>query len=124
MTFFYLLFLGCSPSLQGEWDGVCVFSDQNTEHEVDVISQIQQDNGYSLEGNLWLQTWEDDEFEGSLSGDHNGKYVFMRSSLETAFGPYQFKIEAERVGQNLEGDCFIQAPDSVGSLIGNIILSK
>ena len=91
---------------------------------MNVTTQIQRDNGYSIEGTIWLQHWEDFEFEGDLSGDHNGKYVLLRSTIDSEFGPYQFKIEAEKVGQDLEGDCLVQSPESVGSLVGEVYLSK
>ena len=119
-----MLLFACSSNLQGEWNGVCTFEDQNNEQEMSVTTKIQRDNGYSIEGSIWLQTWDNDEFDGDLNGDHNGKYVLLRSNIETEFGPYQFKIEAEKVGQDLEGNCLIQAPDSVGSLVGDIYLSK
>lgn len=120
----FSLLLACSSNIQGTWNGVCTFDDRNIEQDMNVTSQINQDNGYSLEGYIWLETWDGDEFEGVSNGDHNGKYVLIRSNIETEFGPYQFKIEAEKVGQNLIGDCLIQAPDSVGSLIGEIELQK
>lgn len=89
-----------------------------------VIAQIQSDNGYSIEGNLWLADWNQNEFEGDITGDHNGKYLLLRSNITTNNGPYQFRIDAQKVGQSLEGDCLIQTPESVGSLIGEIYLSK
>ena len=48
----------------------------------------------------------------------------FRGSFDTEAGPYQFRIETERVGQTLEGDCIVQAPDSVGALVGSIGLER
>ena len=119
-----LTLFACSSNLQGEWNGTCVFEDQNNTEEMSVIAQIQSDNGYSIEGNLWLADWNQNEFEGDITGDHNGKYLLLRSNITTNNGPYQFRIDAQKVGQSLEGDCLIQTPESVGSLIGEIYLSK
>jgi hypothetical protein len=115
---------GCQSSLLGDWSGTCLLEDANQEAWIEVRNQVQRDNGYLLEGTLDITTWEDDIFEGSMIGDHNGKYVMFRTSFETESGPYQFRIETERVGQTLEGDCIIQAPDSVGSLVGAIDLER
>ena len=119
-----ILLFACSSNLQGEWNGACIFKDQNDEQSMNVTAKIQRDNGYSLEGSLWLEHWDDIEFEGDLSGDHNGKYVLLRSSITSDFGPYQFKVDAEKIGVDLEGDCLVQSPESVGSLIGSIYLRK
>lgn len=115
---------GCQSSLLGDWSGTCLLEDANQEAWIEVRNQVQRDNGYLLEGTLDITTWEDDIFEGNMIGDHNGKYVMFRTSFETESGPYQFRIETERVGQTLEGDCIIQAPDSVGSLVGAIDLER
>ena len=118
------LLCGCESSLLGEWNGTCTFSDYSQESLVEVTSTVERDNGYLLEGSMELLTWEDDIFSGDLIGDHNGKYVMFRSSFDTESGPYQFRIETQRVGQTLEGDCIVQAPDSVGSLVGQIGLQR
>ena len=119
-----LLLCGCETSLLGEWNGTCIFSDANQESLVEVTNTVERDNGYLLEGTMELYTWEEDSFSGEMIGDHNGKYVMFRGSFDTESGPYQFRIETERVGQTLEGDCIVQAPDSVGALVGNIGLER
>jgi hypothetical protein len=115
---------GCQTSLLGEWRGTCTFSDSNQESWVEVSNLVERDNGYLLEGSLEITTWEDDTFSGEMIGDHNGKYVMFRSSFDTESGPYQFRMETQRVGQTLDGDCIVQAPDSVGSLVGAIGLER
>ena len=115
---------GCQTSLLGEWEGTCTFSDADQESWVEVSNYVERDNGYLLEGSLEITTWEDDTFSGDMIGDHNGKYVMFRSSFDTESGPYQFRMEMERVGQTLDGDCIVQAPDSVGSLVGSIGLER
>ena len=119
-----LALCGCQSSLLGDWSGTCTLEDANQEAWIDVNNQVERDNGYLLEGSLSIETWEEDSFDGPMIGDHNGKYVMFRTSFETESGPYQFRIETERVGQTLEGDCIIQAPDSVGSLVGKIDLER
>ena len=119
-----LLFLGCASSMLGTWDGVCEFDDGNTELEMDVTARIDRDNGYVLEGAMDIVSWDEQEFTNDLTGDHSGKYVMLRSNFETDLGPYKFRVESEKVGQELEGDCIIQAPDSVGALIGEINLVR
>jgi len=119
-----LFFLGCSTSLLGDWEGTCEFDDGNMELEMDVTAKVTRDNGYILEGDMIVLSWDDQEFENDLTGDHTGKYVMLRSNFETELGPYKFRIESEKVGQQLEGDCIIQAPDSVGALIGDVTLVR
>ena len=119
-----LFFLGCSTSLLGDWVGTCEFDDGNTELEMDVTAQVSRDNGYVLEGTMMAYSWDEQEYVNDLTGDHTGKYVMLRSNFETELGPYKFRIESEKVGQQLEGDCIIQAPDSVGALIGDIRLDR
>ncbi len=118
------LLCGCESSLLGEWNGTCTFADADQESLVEVSTLVERDNGYLLEGQMDLYTWEDDSFSGDMIGDHNGKYVLFRGSFDTEAGPYQFRIETERVGQTLEGDCIVQAPDSVGALVGSIGLER
>ena len=118
------LLTACTSSLLGEWTGECQFADQNQEAAMQVTNQVTNDNGYLLEGSIDLETWEGDNFSGDMIGDHNGKYVMFRSDIETEFGPYIFRMELERVGQELDGNCIIQAPDSVGSLVGDIELQR
>ena len=119
-----VILCGCQTSLLGEWRGTCTFSDADQESWVKVSNYVERDNGYLLEGSLEITTWEDDIFSGDMIGDHNGKYVMFRSSFDTESGPYQFRMEMERVGQTLDGDCIVQAPDSVGSLMGSIGLER
>jgi len=119
-----LLFLGCSASMLGDWVGTCEFDDDNTELEMDVTAEINRDNGYVLEGKMSILSWDDQEFLNDLTGDHTGKYVMLRSNFDTELGPYKFRIESEKFGQQLQGDCIIQAPDSVGALIGDITLNR
>ncbi len=122
--FWILGLCGCQTSLLGEWRGTCTFSDSNQESWVEVSNLVERDNGYLLEGSLEITTWENDTFTGEMIGDHNGKYVMFRSSFDTESGPYQFRMETQRVGQTLDGDCIVQAPDSVGSLVGAIGLER
>ena len=122
--FWIVSFCGCQTSLLGEWKGTCTFSDADQESWVEVSNYVERDNGYLLEGSLEIITWENDTFSGDMIGDHNGKYVMFRSSFDTESGPYQFRMEMERVGQTLDGDCIVQAPDSVGSLVGSIGLER
>ena len=98
--------------------------DQNQEAAMHVTNQVTNDNGYLLEGSIELETWEGDVFNSDVLGDHNGKYVMFRSDIDTEHGPYLFRLELERVSQHLEGHCIIQAPDSVGALVGDIDLER
>ena len=120
-----LFFLsGCSTSLVGEWFGDCRFSDANGEANLDVTANIDRDNGYILEGQMTIIDWEDAKHSSDLSGDHSGKYVLLKSDFDTDLGPYRFRLEMNRVGHILEGDCTVQSPDAPGKLTGSIILEK
>lgn len=119
-----LLLVACASSLLGEWNGDCTFSDQGRDLLMSVTTQVDRDNGYLLEGSLTLETWEQDVFDGDMIGDHNGKYVMFRTDVETEHGSYQFRLQTEKVGQSLEGQCVVQAPDSVGALTGQVYLQR
>ena len=120
----FLMLCGCETSLLGEWNGTCMFADANQESLVEVTNTVERDNGYLLEGTMELYTWEDDTFRRY---DWRSQWEIcdvQRGSFDTEAGPYQFRIETERVGQTLEGDCIVQAPDSVGALVGSIGLER
>ena len=122
MVLFFIV--GCSTSLLGDWIGTCEFDDGNVELEMDVTANVSRDNGYVLEGMMNVLSWDEEEYQNDLYGDHTGKYVMLRSDFDTELGQYKFRIESEKVGQQLQGNCIIQAPDSVGALIGFITLDR
>ena len=115
---------GCSPSLLGVWSGECEFEDTNFKAVMDIDANVTRDNGYILEGQMTIVNWEDEQFVSDLDGDHTGKYVLMKSDFETLLGLYRLRIETERVGRMLEGDCSVQHPDAPGSLTGSVRLEK
>ena len=120
----YLFVIGCSQSLLGDWQGLCLFDDGESYAEIDVDARITRDNGYILEGTMDLLDWNDDSYNGELTGDHSGKYVMMRTDIESELGTYRFRIETERFGMDLEGSCTMQSSQSPGGLTGSIILRK
>ena len=77
-----------------------------------------------LEGTMNLEDWNNDIYKGDLTGDHSGKYVMLRTDIETDLGTYRFRIESERFGMDLEGSCTMQSSLSPGGLTGHIVLSK
>ena len=122
---FITIFLsGCTTSLVGEWTGECEFSDANSEATLDVTALVDRDNGFILEGQMTIVDWNDDQLTADLDGDHSGKYVLFKSDFETLLGYYRFRIESNRVGQLLEGDCTVQTPDAPGKLTGHIVLDR
>ena len=118
------ILFGCASSLQAIWDGTCTFDDQSQSEELDITADVRKDNGYLLEGEMVIIDWENMEYRAALSGDHSGKYVSMRSDIETGLGRYLFQLNVVRVGNSLEGDCFIKSPSSPGGLQGYIVLSR
>ena len=120
----FALLFACSGSLIGDWSGDCLFYDDRTEESIAVLASVKRDNGYILEGKMTITNWDDDEFSGDLSGDHTGKYVLLKSDFETEDGTYRFRIETERIGNQLEGTCTIKSPQAAGGLSGDIELEN
>ena len=116
--------VGCSGSLQAIWKGTCTFEDNISTEDLLVTADVRRDNGYLLEGEMILVDWDQEEYRSSLSGDHSGKYVSLRSDIDTALGLYRFQVDAVRVGSTLDGDCQIKSPSSPGGLIGEILLER
>jgi len=121
---FITLIFGCTSSLQAIWDGTCNFTDYSQSKDIDVTADVRKDNGYNLDGDMVIVDWDGLEYRSSLTGDHSGKYVSMRSDIETGTGLYRFQMEVVRVGSSLEGDCYIKSPDSPGGLQGYIELER
>jgi hypothetical protein len=115
---------GCASSLQAIWEGTCTFEDSSQSKEIDVTADVRKDNGYVLDGEMVIIDWENLEYRSSLNGDYSGKYVSMRSDIETGLGLYRFQLEVVRVGTTLEGDCYIKNPESPGGLQGYIELER
>ena len=118
------LIFGCASSLQAIWDGTCNFNDYSQSKDIDVTADVRKDNGYNLNGDMVIVDWDGLEYRSSLTGDHSGKYVSMRSDIETGTGLYRFQLEVVRVGSSLEGDCYIKSPDSPGGLQGYVELQR
>ena len=118
------LIFGCASSLQAIWDGTCSFTDYSQSKDIDVTADVRKDNGYNLDGEMIIVDYDDLEYRSNLSGDHSGKYVSMRSDIETGTGLFRFQMEVVRVGSRLEGDCYIKSPDSPGGLQGYIELNR
>ena len=119
--------LGCSGSMVGDWNGQCLFDSPNESIDdcvMDVSAEIWRDTGYVVEGKMTLLDWNETQHTGTLNGDHSGKYVLLKTDIDTDIGPYLFRIEAERFGQVIEGNCVIRAPDSVGALVGYGSISR
>lgn len=115
---------GCASSMQAIWEGTCTFSDSSQSEDIDVTADVRQDNGYVLNGEMVIVDWEQLEYRSSLNGEYSGKYVSMRSDIETGLGLYRFQLEVVRVGSALEGDCYIKSPNSPGGLQGYIELER
>ena len=118
------LIFGCASSLQAIWDGTCSFTDYSQSKDIDVTADVRKDNGYNLDGEMVIVDWDNLEYRSNLLGDHSGKYVSMRSDIETGTGLYRFQMDVVRVGSRLEGDCYIKSPDSPGGLQGYIELDR
>jgi hypothetical protein len=116
--------LACSTSLVGEWVGECEFEDTNMKEIMDIEANVTRDNGYILEGQMTIVNWDEEQFVSDLDGDHTGKYVLMKSDFETQLGMYRLRLETERVGRHLEGDCSVRHPDAPGALTGSVHLEK
>ena len=118
------LIFGCASSLQAIWDGTCSFADHSQSKDIDITADVRKDNGYNLDGEMVIVDYDDLEYRSNLNGEHSGKYVSMRSDIETGTGLYRFQMEVVRVGSRLEGECYIKSPDSPGGLQGYIELDR
>lgn len=118
------LIMGCTTSLLGDWSGECIFYDGRTEESMSIDASINRDNGYILEGKMKIVDWNEEEFNGDLSGDHTGKYVLIKSDFESEEGTYRLRVETERLGNTLEGTCTIKSPEAPGGLVGDVTLAN
>ena len=80
------LLWGCASSMQAIWEGTCTFSDSSQSEDLEVTADVRRDNGYVLDGEMIIVDWEQLEYRSSLNGEHSGKYVSMRSDIETGLG--------------------------------------
>lgn len=125
---FFLFSIGCSQSLLGTWTGTCNFDDGNSSQDMVVEAEVWRDNGYIVEGDMRLLDWNEQFLTSALDGDYTGKYVLFKSDFEQESSTYQFRVEGERVGSIIQGDCIIRVSDGGGpagsGLVGPILLER
>jgi hypothetical protein len=123
MILIWLAF-SCTQSLTGTWTGSCTFNDGTEDLDMLVEAEVWRDNGYVVEGDMRLLDWNDLFFTSALEGDHTGKYVLFKADFQREDSSYQFRVEAERIGSIIEGDCVIRVSDGTGALLGDILLER
>ena len=123
-----IFFMACAQSLLGTWTGTCKFDDGNLSHDMVVEAEVWRDNGYIVEGDMRLLDWNDKLLVSPLDGDYTGKYVLFKADIEEDDSTYQFRVEGERLGSLIQGQCIIRISDGSGAagngLMGDILLER
>ena len=119
-----MLLSGCVSTAAGDWSGICRFSSEQFEVEMDVYAEIWSNNGRSLEGTITVIDWEDTSRTGDLFGDQTGRYVSLTGRFLSSEGEHQLDAEGARVGNQIDGDCAFRVPEGSGALLGELKLSR
>ncbi len=117
---------GCS-TIAGKWVGQCDFGDARYGYSSALTVQINDGGGSAVNGDVELDMWDGQHFEGQFDGVKSDTYIEMEAlfAQETPeVKTYTFKMTGDITEDVIEGECGLGVPNGVGYLAGTLLLER
>lgn len=121
-----LLATGCLPDLTGGWLGRCDFQDDTYEESSLVEVTIENGRGNRVEGELFVQMFDDRELSGAMAGVRSDTFIEFDANFPTTDGTFTFHVDGEVDDDEIEGTCTLGVPGggAGAGLSGDLLLAR